>query len=193
MPHSAKKRKTEKQAAKPSPPAEAEDGSSADGLSDSGSDDGVQLEDEYDLDAASSASESELQSENDNENDSDNESNGSDDSDNLSDLLASKSASKKRKRNDPAVFSTTMSKILSSHLTTTARKDPVLVRAKHSAAQADEVKLEAKARRVLRDERRKEMEKGRIRDVVPEDDEGARKALEMERRLKKTAQRGIVL
>ncbi|RPB03432.1 Rrp15p-domain-containing protein [Choiromyces venosus 120613-1] len=121
------------------------------------------------------------------ENDSDS------DSDNLSDILSTQHPLKKRKRNDPAVFSTTMSKILSSHLTTTARKDPVLVRAKHSAAEIDESKIEAKARRVLREEKRKEMEKGRVRDVVPrDDDEAARRALELEKRLRKTAQRGVV-
>lgn len=118
----------------------------------------------------------------------------SDSDSNLSDLLLSTPhPSKKRKRNDPEVFSTTMSKILSSHLTTTARKDPVLVRAKHSAMEIDESKIEAKARRVLREEKRKGLEKGRVREVVPKDnDEAARKALELEKRLRKTAQRGVV-
>ncbi|PWW78600.1 Rrp15p-domain-containing protein [Tuber magnatum] len=114
--------------------------------------------------------------------------------DNLSDLLTSTPhPTKKRKRNDPGVFSTTMSKILSSHLTTTARRDPVLVRAKHSAVGVDESKIETKARRVLREEKRKELEKGRVREVVPkDDDEAARKALELEKRLRKTAQRGVI-
>ncbi|CUS07486.1 unnamed protein product [Tuber aestivum] len=118
----------------------------------------------------------------------------SDSDDNLSDLLTStQRPAKKRKRNDPEVFSTTMSKILSSHLTTTARKDPVLVRARHSAAEVDESRIEAKARRVLREERRKELEKGRVREVIPkDDDEAARKALELEKRLRKTAQRGVI-
>lgn len=69
----------------------------------------------------------------------------------------------------------------------------MLVRAKHSAAEIDESKIEAKARRVLREEKRKELEKGRVREVVPkDDDEAAKKALELEKRLRKTAQRGVI-
>ncbi|PUU77670.1 Rrp15p-domain-containing protein [Tuber borchii] len=136
--------------------------------------------DEYSLSSSSSTSAT-------------NSDDGSDSDDNLSDLLSTPHTTKKRKRNDPEVFSTTMSKILSSHLTTTARKDPVLVRSKHSAVEIDESKIEAKARRVLREEKRKELEKGRVREVVPkDDDEAARKALELEKRLRKTAQRGVI-
>ncbi|KAG0641657.1 Rrp15p-domain-containing protein [Tuber brumale] len=119
---------------------------------------------------------------------------GTDSDDNLSDLiLSAPHPTKKRRRNDPEGFSITMSKIISSHLTTSARKDPVLVRAKHSAAGVDESKIEAKARRVLREEKRKELEKGRVKEVVPKgDDEAARKALELEKKLRKTAQRGVI-
>lgn len=94
---------------------------------------------------------------------------------------------KKKRKHDPAVFSTTMSKILASHLTTKARHDPVLVRAKRVATGVDESKLEAKARRVLREERRAEMELGRVKDLAA-DEEG----VALERRLRKTAQRGVV-
>ncbi|CAZ86333.1 unnamed protein product [Tuber melanosporum] len=134
--------------------------------------------DEYSLSSSASATNSEC---------------GADSDDNLSDLLSAPHPTKKRRRNDPEGFSTAMSKILSSHLTTTARKDPVLVRAKHSAAEVDESKIEAKARRVLREEKRKGLEKGRVKEVVPKgDDEAAGKALELEKKLRKTAQRGVV-
>ncbi|KAH0605457.1 uncharacterized protein H6S33_004679 [Morchella sextelata] len=189
---------------KPAPPIEHSDAESSD------SDDaGVALEDEFDLDAASdSADEFEAGGSDDDEKtggesseedeltgDEAEEEDEDQDEDDIDDILAAQNtaAGKKRKRNDPAVFADAMSKILSSHLTTTARKDPVLVRAKKFQENIDESKLEAKARRVLREEKRKELEKGRIKEVVPkDDDEAARKALEHERKLRKTAQRGVV-
>ncbi|KAI5854383.1 Rrp15p-domain-containing protein [Tricharina praecox] len=119
---------------------------------------------------------------------------GSDSDDSISSLVASQNlqTKKKRKRNDPLAFSTSMSKILGSHLTTAARKDPVLVRAKQTADHVDEGKIEAKARRVLKDEIRKEKEKGRVRDLVPrDDDEAAGKALEKEKVLRSIARSGV--
>ena len=99
---------------------------------------------------------------------------------------------KKRKRNDADAFALTMSKILGSHLTTTARKDPVLVRAKQSQDHVDDGKLEAKAKRIIKEELRKEKEKGRVRDLVPkDDDEAAGRALEKERVLKSIARSGV--
>ncbi|RPA94843.1 hypothetical protein L873DRAFT_1846299 [Choiromyces venosus 120613-1] len=85
-----------------------------------------------------------------------------------------------------------MAKNPSQNSTTTARKDPVLIRAKHPAVEI-ESKIEAKARRVLREEKRKELDKGRVKAVVPKDgDEVTRKALELGERCRKTAQRGVV-
>jgi len=90
------------------------------------------------------------------------------------------------------VFSSSMAKILGSHLTTAARKDPVLVRAKKGVEQADEGKLEAKAKRALKEELRIEKEKGRVRELVPkDDDQAAKKALEKERMLKGIARSGV--
>lgn len=192
----SKKRKTGKEPV-PDPSPEAS-------VDDSSDDAGVALEDEFDLEAASSsADEFEAGSddggktgESSGEDDNEDEETGDedeDDEDDIDDILSTqKSSGKKRKRNDPAAFSSAMSKILSSHLTTTARKDPVLVRAKKFQENIDESKLEAKARRVLKEEKRKELEKGRVKDVVPRgDDEAARKALELEKKLRKTAQRGM--
>ncbi|KAI5842942.1 Rrp15p-domain-containing protein [Morchella snyderi] len=187
------------------PPIEHSDAESSD------SDDaGVALEDEFDLDAASDSADEFEAGGSDDEKTNDGssgeedeeatgdeaeEEEGDEDEDDIDDILAAQNtaAGKKRKRNDPAVFADAMSKILSSHLTTTARKDPVLVRAKKFQENIDESKLEAKARRVLREEKRKELEKGRVKEVVPkDDDEAARKTLEHERKLRKTAQRGVV-
>ncbi|RPB26686.1 Rrp15p-domain-containing protein [Terfezia boudieri ATCC MYA-4762] len=118
-----------------------------------------------------------------------------DSSDSLDSVLAGQrnGATKRRKRNDPNIFATSMSKILSSHLTTKARSDPVLVRSKAKAQVIDESKLETKARRVLREQRRLELEKGRVRDVLPKGDGmEVMRAVERERQLRKTAQRGVV-
>lgn len=194
-PHS-KKRRTEKEPVPDFAPQE----SSAD---DSSDDAGVALEDEFELDAASSSADElevgsdagEKTGESSGEGETGDELEGEDEDD-IDDILAAQNATngKKRKRNDPAAFSETMSKILSSHLTTKARKDPVLVRAKKFQENIDDSKLEAKARRVLKEEKRKELDKGRVKDLVPKtDDEAARKALEHEKRLRKTAQRGWLL
>ncbi|KAF3926679.1 hypothetical protein ABW21_db0202421 [Orbilia brochopaga] len=123
--------------------------------------------------------------------------NGSDDSDGslASDSDSLPTSTKKRKRTDPAAFASSMSKILSSHLTATARKDPVLVRAKHTAAHIDDAKLEAKARRLLTAEKRAALDRGRVRDVVPRDDasgEEVKTVLEREKALRKVAQRGVI-
>lgn len=194
-PHS-KKRRTEKEPVLDLTPQD----SSADNSSD---DAGVALEDEFDLDAASS-SEDEFEADSD-DGEKTGESSGEggtgdeledENEDDIDDILAAQNTTngKKRKRNDPAAFSETMSKILSSHLTIKARKDPVLVRAKKFRENIDDSKLEAKARRVLKEEKRKELDKGRVKDVVPKtDDEAARKTLEHEKRLRKTAQRGSLL
>lgn len=175
-PHSKKRRTA---------PAEPSSDSNSDSNSDSDSDSsaGVTLEDEFDLASSSSDDASKTGESSDSNSDGDSD---------ISDILAAQTVpTKKRKRNNPAAFSETMSKILSSHLTTTARKDPVLVRAKKFQENIDDSKLEAKARRALKEERRRELEKGRVKDVVPRgDDEGARRALELEKRLRKTAQRG---
>ncbi|KAI5780810.1 Rrp15p-domain-containing protein [Geopyxis carbonaria] len=138
------------------------------------SDDGA-LDDEFDDDSSSGSS---------------NEA-GSD----IDDILAAQheGKTKKRKRHDAAAFSTSMSKILSSHLTTAARKDPVLVRAKQMATGADTGKLEAKARRVQKEQRRREKERGRVRELVPtgDDDEAARVVIERERQLRGVARSGV--
>ncbi|EGX52683.1 hypothetical protein AOL_s00007g466 [Orbilia oligospora ATCC 24927] len=103
--------------------------------------------------------------------------------------------SKKRKRNDPTTFATSMSKILSSHLTTQARKDPILIRSKKAAHDISDQKLEAKAKRLISQQKREALEKGRVKDIIPKDDatgEEVKNVLEKEKALRKIAQRGVI-
>ena len=124
--------------------------------------------------------------------------------------------SKRRKRNDPSAFANSMTKILSSKLSTSKRSDPVLARSKTAALASQELsnsRLEAKARHKLREERKVELDKGRVKDVLGLEsasaaarasmdpgavDSGEQEGMsvgelaEQERRLRKTAQRGVV-
>ncbi|KAH6626534.1 Rrp15p-domain-containing protein [Chaetomium sp. MPI-SDFR-AT-0129] len=75
----------------------------------------------------------------------------------------------KSKRNDPAAFATSISKMLSSKLPTSRRADPIVARsaaAAEQSRQAVDAALEAKARRRLREQKRLALEKGRVRDVL---------------------------
>ncbi|EXJ92250.1 hypothetical protein A1O3_00800 [Capronia epimyces CBS 606.96] len=99
------------------------------------------------------------------------------------------------KRNDPAAFSTSISKILSTKLSQSARKDPVLSRsrdaAETSASLANE-RLEHKAKAKLRSERKEDLERGRIKDVLGLNSGRAGEIAEEEKRLRKVAQRGVI-
>ncbi|KAG9882241.1 Rrp15p-domain-containing protein, partial [Aureobasidium melanogenum] len=104
---------------------------------------------------------------------------------------------KTRKRNDPTAFATSMSKILGTKLTTSKRQDPVLSRSAAATAASKELadqKLELKAKRKLHAEKREALDKGRVKDVLglntPE--VSTAEIQETERRLQKTAQRGVV-
>lgn len=99
------------------------------------------------------------------------------------------------KRNDPSAFSTSISKILSTKLPTSARADPVLSRSKTAAQTstdfADE-KLDRQARAKLKAERKEELDRGRVRDVMGIERGQAGPVAEEEKRLRKVAQRGVV-
>lgn len=105
---------------------------------------------------------------------------------------------KPSKRNDPSAFANSLSKILSTKLSTTKRSDPVLSRstdAQSAARAAADSVLDVKARRHLKDQKIKALEKGRVRNVLaPEEGSGRTTAdvMEEERRLRKVAQRGVV-
>ncbi|KAI1002356.1 hypothetical protein K3495_g5845 [Podosphaera aphanis] len=113
---------------------------------------------------------------------------------------------KKRKRNDPTAFATSMSKILGAKLATSKRSDPVLARntdALQASREIVDAALERKARHKLRLERREALDKGRVKDVLgattafdaalsADGGTGVQELVETEKKLKKTAQRGVV-
>jgi hypothetical protein len=113
---------------------------------------------------------------------------------------------RKRKRNDPEAFATSMSKILGSKLSTSKRSDPVLSRSANALQASKEIMdlaLEKKAKQKLRAEKREALDKGRVKDVLGtstafdaanERGEGqtVQETMELEKRLRKTAQRGVV-
>lgn len=120
---------------------------------------------------------------------------------------------KKSKRSDPDAFATSLTKILSTKLSTSRRADPVLARsaaAQQASRQAVDTALETKARKKLREQKRMAMEKGRVKDVLVatnsvftvnpvtgdvEDvvgEETTGQILETEKRLRKVAQKGVV-
>ncbi|KAK6432557.1 pre-60S ribosomal particles component, partial [Oleoguttula sp. CCFEE 5521] len=142
------------------------------------------------LDLAADSSEDDLDVE-------DDEFSDNTDAESSTSLTSSAAAREKKKRNDPTAFSTSISKILDTKLTTSKRADPVLSRSK-SAAEANrsiaDSKLETKARAQIRGEKRHLMNKGRVVDVLGLETEGVDtgKVMEEEKRLKKTAQRGVV-
>ncbi|KAH8754320.1 Rrp15p-domain-containing protein [Diaporthe sp. PMI_573] len=122
----------------------------------------------------------------------------------------------KNKRNDPEAFSTSMTKILGTKISGKNRADPVLARsaeARERVRQVLDEDLDRKARRKMREQRQRAMEKGRVRDVLvatnatfsnvnpvtgkvvsvaDADGETTAEVLATERRLRKVAQRGVV-
>ncbi|KAJ2901499.1 RRP15-like protein [Zalerion maritima] len=109
----------------------------------------------------------------------------------------------KSKRNDPNAFSTSITKILGTKLSSTRRSDPVLSRsatALEAAKSAEESALESKARRKIREQKKQAKEKGRVRDVLVgtvdpltgEPEATISEILADEKRLRKIATRGVV-
>ena len=110
---------------------------------------------------------------------------------------------KKRKRNDPEAFATSISKILGSKLSTSKRSDPVLSRSRAAATASHELaeaRLDTKARHKLREDKRAALERGRVKDVLGVEEgandvdklEGGETVQQTEKRLRKTAQRGVI-
>jgi hypothetical protein len=101
----------------------------------------------------------------------------------------------KHKRNDPEVFSTSISKILSTKLSQSARKDPVLSRSRQAAETSSSIaneKLERKAKAKLRAEKKEELDRGRNTDVLGIESGTTGEVAAEEKRLRKIAQRGVV-
>ncbi|BDD58694.1 hypothetical protein MPDQ_004389 [Monascus purpureus] len=122
----------------------------------------------------------------------------SDDGSHSDSSMATSNRSRQRnvsKRNDPTAFSTSISKILSTKLPTSARADPVLSRSKAAAQVSTDFaneKIERLARARLRAEKKEELDRGRIRDVMGIERGQAGEVAEEEKRLRKIAQRGVV-
>lgn len=138
--------------------------------------------------------EDEVEVENDDE---ENDASGSED-EGFSDESMSEAGDKRRtvpKRNDPSAFSTSISKILSTKLSSSARADPVLSRSRTAAQTTSDVaneKLDKQARAKLRAEKKEELDRGRVRDVMGTQRGLAGPVAEDEKRLRKMAQRGVV-
>ena len=113
----------------------------------------------------------------------------------------------RNKRHDPEAFATSMSKILGSKLSASKRSDPVLARSINAAQASKEITdlaLEKKARQKMREDKKAAMDKGRVKDVRGastafdsamgdgEPTETVQAIMEEEKRLRKTAQRGVV-
>lgn len=99
------------------------------------------------------------------------------------------------KRNDPTAFSTSISKILATKLSSTARADPVLSRSRAASDKSTEVsneKLDNAARAKMRAEKKEELDRGRVRDVMGIEQGLSGAVAEDEKRLRKMAQRGVV-
>jgi hypothetical protein len=99
------------------------------------------------------------------------------------------------KRNDPEAFSTSISKILSTKLSQSARKDPMLSRSRDAVETSTALahaRLETKAKAKLRADRKEDLEKGRVKDVLGLSSGHAGEIAEEEKRLRKIAQRGVV-
>ncbi|KAI9853346.1 MAG: hypothetical protein M1824_001317 [Vezdaea acicularis] len=119
-----------------------------------------------------------------------------------SDVNSNPNLTRKRKRNDPDAFATSITKILSTKLSTSKRADPVLSRsaaALQTAESLNSSKLETKARQRILQQKKAALENGRVKDVLglenanlAEERESVGEILEMEKRLRKTAQRGVI-
>ncbi|EPQ60577.1 hypothetical protein GLOTRDRAFT_113176 [Gloeophyllum trabeum ATCC 11539] len=93
-----------------------------------------------------------------------------------------KTLKRKRRATDPSSFGTTLQSLLSTETPTTL---PLSLKPSLNRKRNDE-KLELKAKKVLRTEKKEKDEKGRIRDVI------GGWGGESERALRKVAQRGVV-
>jgi hypothetical protein len=131
-------------------------------------------------------------------NEEDNDASGSDEGEFSDEPMSEAGGAKGRpvaKRNDPVAFSTSISKILSTKLPSSARADPVLSRSKYASqlsSEHAEQKLDNAARAKMRAEKKEELDRGRVRDVLGIERGLTGDVAEDEKRLRKMAQRGVV-
>ena len=125
-----------------------------------------------------------------------------DEDDNDGDAKSTKKHAKSKKK-DNSAFATSLSKILSTKLSSSKRTDPVLSRSTQAQEASKDIldtTLDAKARRQMREQKRRASEKGRVKDVLVatrdettgEFEASTSEIMETERRLRKVAQRGVV-
>ncbi|KAG5354976.1 Ribosomal RNA-processing protein 15 [Yarrowia sp. B02] len=100
---------------------------------------------------------------------------------------------KAKKAKKDEAFGKAFSAILGSSIKAHAKENPILIRSTKSAKELEDQKLEAKARRLIKLEKRKAAEKDRVKTLVPLDEpEKAKEILANEKKLKKVAQRGAI-
>lgn len=99
---------------------------------------------------------------------------------------------KKETDNGNNSFASAFNAIIGSKLKAYDRKDPILARNKATQKKLTSEKLEAKARRLIRAEKKEEQDRHRIKNLLPQDPSKVRAALDFERGMKKVAQKGVV-
>lgn len=98
----------------------------------------------------------------------------------------------KKSKKDSQAFSKAITAILGSKVKAHDRQDPILVRAKKAGKDIEASRLEAKAKRALAAEKKQSVDKDRIKTLYTGDTADLQGQLEYEKKLKKTAQRGVV-
>lgn len=99
---------------------------------------------------------------------------------------------KKRKTDDgSASFASAVTSIVASKLKAYDRTAPIMARNKVVMKKLESDKLEAQAKRALLAEKKLLYDKHRVKNLLPTD-ENVREILEHEKKLKKTAQKGVV-
>ncbi|CAH6721977.1 ribosomal RNA-processing protein 15 [[Candida] jaroonii] len=89
-------------------------------------------------------------------------------------------------------FATALNSIIGSKLKAHDRSAPIMVRNKKVLKKLESDKLEAKAKRAILSEKKQLYDKFRVKNLLAADTEDLNKIMENEKKLKKTAQRGVV-
>lgn len=89
-------------------------------------------------------------------------------------------------------FATALNSIIGSKLKAHDRQAPIMVRNKKVLKKLESDKLEAKAKRAMLSEKKQLYDKFRVKNLLAADTEDLNKIMENEKKLKKTAQRGVV-
>lgn len=118
-----------------------------------------------------------------------------DEEDDDEDIKAELPKKKKKKQDDGSEsFASAFENIIGSRLKAYDRDAPIMARNKTPMKQLESDKLEAKAKRAILAEKKQLQDKHRIKNLLPssEEPEKVRRIIDHERKLKKTAQKGVV-